>query len=113
MCAVYQHLNAVPLPITTVQMGISVKMITGDQLLIGKETAKQLGMGTNMFTTEALLKASIRRLCFCCAAGLVAAGVGNTEALLTARVCRLCCLWGLVTLRQRPSVLLAVSHKLR
>lgn len=38
-------------------MGISVKMITGDQLLIGKETAKQLGMGTNMFTTEALLKA--------------------------------------------------------
>ena len=37
-------------------MGISVKMITGDQLLIGKETAKQLGMGTNMFTTEALLK---------------------------------------------------------
>lgn len=39
------------------QMGISVKMITGDQLLIGKETAKQLGMGTNMFTTEALMKA--------------------------------------------------------
>ncbi|PSC74572.1 plasma-membrane proton-efflux P-type ATPase [Micractinium conductrix] len=38
-------------------LGISVKMITGDQLLIGKETAKQLGMGTNMFTTEALLKA--------------------------------------------------------
>lgn len=40
-----------------IDMGISVKMITGDQLLIGKETAKQLGMGTNMFTTEALLKA--------------------------------------------------------
>ncbi|KAL4418761.1 hypothetical protein ABPG77_005772 [Micractinium sp. CCAP 211/92] len=39
------------------EMGISVKMITGDQLLIGKETAKQLGMGTNMFTTEALMKA--------------------------------------------------------
>lgn len=39
------------------EMGIHVKMITGDQLLIGKETAKQLGMGTNMFTTEALLKA--------------------------------------------------------
>ena len=38
-------------------MGIHVKMITGDQLLIGKETAKQLGMGTNMFTTEALVKA--------------------------------------------------------
>jgi hypothetical protein len=41
------------------QMGISVKMITGDQLLIGKETAKQLGMGTNMFTTEALLKVPV------------------------------------------------------
>ena len=27
----------------------------GDQLLIGKETAKQLGMGTNMYTTELLL----------------------------------------------------------
>lgn len=43
-------------PCSQSQMGISVKMITGDQLLIGKETAKQLGMGTNMFTTEALLK---------------------------------------------------------
>ncbi|KAK9905068.1 hypothetical protein WJX75_009176 [Coccomyxa subellipsoidea] len=35
--------------------GIQVKMVTGDQLLIGKETAKQLGMGTNMYTTEELL----------------------------------------------------------
>ena len=40
-----------------IELGINVKMITGDQLLIGKETAKQLGMGTNMFTTEELLKA--------------------------------------------------------
>ncbi len=39
------------------ELGIHVKMITGDQLLIGKETAKQLGMGQNMFTTEELLKA--------------------------------------------------------
>lgn len=39
------------------EMGIRVKMITGDQLLIGKETAKQLGMGSNMFTTEELAKA--------------------------------------------------------
>ena len=45
------------------QMGIGVKMITGDQLLIGKETAKQLGMGTNMFTTEALLKVRCMRVC--------------------------------------------------
>lgn len=39
------------------EMGVHVKMITGDQLLIGKETARQLGMGQNMFTTETLLKA--------------------------------------------------------
>jgi H+-transporting ATPase len=38
-------------------MGIHVKMITGDQLLIGKETARQLGMGTQMYTTEELAKA--------------------------------------------------------
>lgn len=31
-------------------------MITGDQALIGRETAKQLGMGTNIFNTEVLLK---------------------------------------------------------
>eukprot|EP00184_Porphyridium_aerugineum_P000100 CAMPEP_0184708258 /NCGR_PEP_ID=MMETSP0313-20130426/37684_1 /TAXON_ID=2792 /ORGANISM="Porphyridium aerugineum, Strain SAG 1380-2" /LENGTH=1010 /DNA_ID=CAMNT_0027169843 /DNA_START=931 /DNA_END=3963 /DNA_ORIENTATION=+ len=34
------------------ELGIGVKMITGDQLPIGKETARLLGMGTNMFTTE-------------------------------------------------------------
>ena len=39
--------------------GIQVKMVTGDQLLIGKETAKQLGMGTNMYTTEVLLAVSL------------------------------------------------------
>jgi len=33
-----------------------VKMITGDQALIGRETAKQLGMGNNIFNTEVLLK---------------------------------------------------------
>ena len=36
--------------------GISVKMVTGDQLLIGKEVARQLGMGTNMYTTDVLIK---------------------------------------------------------
>lgn len=41
--------------------GIQVKMVTGDQLLIGKETAKQLGMGTNMYTTEVLLAVSVPR----------------------------------------------------
>jgi H+-transporting ATPase len=37
------------------EMGINVKMITGDQLLIGKETAKQLGMGTNMVRWQLLV----------------------------------------------------------
>lgn len=37
--------------------GIEVKMITGDHLLIGKETAKMLGMGTQMFPSETLIKA--------------------------------------------------------
>lgn len=37
--------------------GIEVKMITGDHLLIGKETAKMLGMGTQMYPSEVLIKA--------------------------------------------------------
>jgi H+-transporting ATPase len=37
------------------EKGISVKMVTGDQLLIGKETARQLGLGTDMYSTEVLL----------------------------------------------------------
>ena len=31
-------------------------MITGDHLLIGKETAKMLGMGTAMYTSATLIK---------------------------------------------------------
>lgn len=37
------------------QLGINVKMITGDQLAIGKETARRLGMGTNMYPSSSLL----------------------------------------------------------
>ncbi|MGA8831126.1 MAG: plasma-membrane proton-efflux P-type ATPase [Desulfomonilaceae bacterium] len=33
---------------TAKEMGVNVKMITGDQLAIGRETAKQLGLGTNI-----------------------------------------------------------------
>ncbi len=33
-------------------------MVTGDQLLIGKETARQLGLGTDMYSTEVLLSVS-------------------------------------------------------
>ena len=36
------------------QMGVSVKMVTGDQLAIAKETARQLGMGTNILDASGL-----------------------------------------------------------
>uniref|UniRef100_A0A803LIF9 Cation-transporting P-type ATPase N-terminal domain-containing protein n=1 Tax=Chenopodium quinoa TaxID=63459 RepID=A0A803LIF9_CHEQI len=36
-------------------LGVSVKMITGDQLAIGKETGRRLGMGTNMYPSSTIL----------------------------------------------------------
>ncbi|RCV20377.1 hypothetical protein SETIT_4G051400v2 [Setaria italica] len=36
-------------------LGVNVKMITGDQLAIGKETGRRLGMGTNMYPSTTLL----------------------------------------------------------
>ena len=33
---------------TARQMGVKVKMVTGDALAIAQETAKKLGMGTNI-----------------------------------------------------------------
>ncbi|KAK4754944.1 hypothetical protein SAY87_008701 [Trapa incisa] len=39
-------------------LGVNVKMITGDQLAIGKETARRLGMGTNMYPSSSLLEDS-------------------------------------------------------
>lgn len=38
--------------------GIEVKMITGDHLLIGKETARMLNMGTEMYPSEVLIHVS-------------------------------------------------------
>ncbi|WJZ82501.1 hypothetical protein VitviT2T_002256 [Vitis vinifera] len=38
-----------------VDLGVSVKMITGDQMAIAKETGRQLGMGTNMYPSSSLL----------------------------------------------------------
>uniref|UniRef100_A0ACD6APE9 Uncharacterized protein n=1 Tax=Avena sativa TaxID=4498 RepID=A0ACD6APE9_AVESA len=38
------------------KLGVNVKMITGDQLAIGKETGRRLGMGTNMYPSSSLLK---------------------------------------------------------
>ena len=37
---------------TAKKMGVDIKMITGDQLAIGRETAKQLGMGTHILDAE-------------------------------------------------------------
>ncbi|HUJ11568.1 MAG TPA: plasma-membrane proton-efflux P-type ATPase [Verrucomicrobiae bacterium] len=34
---------------TARQMGVTVKMVTGDQLAIGREIARQLGLGANLF----------------------------------------------------------------
>ncbi|XP_078433830.1 plasma membrane ATPase 4-like [Wolffia australiana] len=36
-------------------LGVNVKMITGDQLAIAKETGRRLGMGSNMYPSSALL----------------------------------------------------------
>ncbi|XP_021731359.1 ATPase 8, plasma membrane-type-like [Chenopodium quinoa] len=36
-------------------LGVNVKMITGDQLAIGKETGRRLGMGTNMYPSSTLV----------------------------------------------------------
>jgi H+-transporting ATPase len=37
-----------------VQMGVKVKMVTGDQLAIAKETSRQLGMGANILDATVL-----------------------------------------------------------
>lgn len=36
------------------ELGIAVKMLTGDQLAIAKETARRLGMGSNIYPASAL-----------------------------------------------------------
>jgi len=37
-----------------IELGVKVKMITGDQLAIAKETGRRLGMGDNMFLSKTL-----------------------------------------------------------
>ena len=58
ICAFELSCSAAPDSLTPflAMQGLLVKMITGDQALIGRETAKQLGMGHNIFNTEVLLK---------------------------------------------------------
>ena len=41
---------------TAISMGVRVIMITGDQLAIGKETARELGMGLNFHAADVLKK---------------------------------------------------------
>lgn len=36
-------------------LGVNVKMITSDQLAIGKETGRRLDMGSNMYSSSSLL----------------------------------------------------------
>lgn len=45
---------------TAVAMGVEVKMITGDQTAIAKETCRELGMGTNILNTAVLEDESAR-----------------------------------------------------
>ncbi|KAL9261719.1 ATPase 10, plasma membrane-type-like protein, partial [Drosera capensis] len=42
----------------SLNLGVDVKMITGDQLAIAKETGRRLGMGTNMYPSSSLLSRS-------------------------------------------------------
>ena len=44
---------------TALVMGVEVKMITGDHTAIAKETARELGLGTNILNTEILNDASM------------------------------------------------------
>lgn len=39
---------------TAQEMGVEIKMVTGDQLAIAKETAKELGLGTNILDASGL-----------------------------------------------------------
>lgn len=64
-------------------------MVTGDQLLIGKEVARQLGMGTNMYTTDVLIKVRTA------AARLLAIPSGPQSAL---RLWLSACLHGFLTM---------------
>ncbi|CAH2079946.1 unnamed protein product [Thlaspi arvense] len=47
---------------SALDLGVNVKMITGDQLAIAKGTGRHLGMGTNMYPASELLDDSISAL---------------------------------------------------
>ena len=39
---------------SAVQMGVKIKMVTGDQIAIARETSKELGLGVNILDANAL-----------------------------------------------------------
>ena len=39
---------------SAIQMGVKIKMVTGDQIAIARETSKQLGLGTNILDASSL-----------------------------------------------------------
>ena len=71
--------------------GLLVKMITGDQALIGRETAKQLGMGHNIFNTEVLLKVTARLLCRSALCMSCALGCTTTWSGFRGKASNRCC----------------------
>ena len=46
---------------TARQLGVKIKMVTGDALAIAQETAEKLGMGTNILDASGLGDVSIKR----------------------------------------------------
>jgi len=49
----------------SLELGVDVKMVTGDHLLVAKETARQLGLGTKIHGPEDFKKAQARGEKFC------------------------------------------------
>jgi len=44
-------------------MGVTVKMITGDQVAIARETARQIGLGTNILAAEVIDSMTVKNRC--------------------------------------------------
>lgn len=45
------------------ELGVGIKMLTGDAVAIGKELAKQLHLGTNIFDSQKLIGGCVHRVC--------------------------------------------------
>ena len=51
---------------TARQMGVKIKMVTGDALAIAQETAKKLGMGANILDAASLGDSKHKETCSRC-----------------------------------------------